>query len=209
MDKNVEILFIRHAESYGNVAVPDESAHPDDPRLTSAGLRQAQKLADRYKTEPIAAIYASALVRTCQTVEPLAALTGKEVRVLRELMEVGTEIPNTPPERAALLAPQSCRGVRAVDKTPVLFPPASGDPADCARRAAYAMEKVFADAADGDRIAICTHGGFIGYLLRYCLGLSLPEHFNWQIDNCSVFRIKMFADRMPKLVCANDVSHLI
>ena len=174
MNKNVEILFIRHAESYGNVSLCDESAHPDDPKLTDTGLRQAQKLTERYKNEPLAAIYASALIRTCQTVEPLAALTGKEVRIFRELMEVGTEIPNTPPARAALLAPQSYRGVCGVHNSPVLFPPASAEPTDCAGRAAYAMEKIFADAADGDRVVICTHGGFIGYLLRYCLGLSLP-----------------------------------
>ena len=209
MDKNVELIFVRHGESYGNIGVSEEGIHPDDPRLTQNGLIQAQKLAAKYCNEPISAIYASALLRACQTVQPLAQITGKQVRVLRELMEVGTSIPNTDPALAKEYAPNAYASVCAADTSPVIYPTESYDASGCEQRAAYSMEQILSACADGDTVMICTHGGFIGYLLRYCLGLTLPEYFNWQIDNCSVFKIFLSADRIPKLRYANDISHLI
>ncbi len=209
MVKNVELIFVRHGESYGNIGVREEGMHPDDPRLTEKGIIQAQKLAAHYCNEPIAAIYSSALLRACQTVQPIAHVNGKQIRVLRELMEVGTEILNTDPELVKQYAPRAYASVCAVNQSPVLFPPQSDDPAICEQRAAYSMEQILAGCKEGDAVMICTHGGFIGYLLRYCLGLSLPECFCWQIDNCSVFKISLSSDRIPKLRYANDISHLV
>lgn len=209
MVKNAELIFVRHGESYGNIGVREEGIHPDDPRLTENGIIQAQKLAAHYRNMPITAVYSSALLRACQTVQPIAHITGKQIRVLRELMEVGTEIPNTDPELVKKYAPRAYDSVCSVNASPVLFPTQSDDPSVCEQRAAYSMEQILADCKDGDAVMICTHGGFIGYLLRYCLGLSLPEQFCWQIDNCSVFRISLSADRIPKLRYANDISHLV
>ena len=208
-DRNVDLIFVRHGESYGNIGKQDEESHPDDPRLTENGLIQAQKLADRYCGEPITAIYSSALIRACQTVQPLSQLTGKQITVFRELMEVGTTIPNTDPALVKQYAPNAYASVCVASLSPVLFPTASDDPAVCEQRAAYCMDQILAGCKDGDTVMICTHGGFIGYLLRYCLGLSLPEHFYWQIDNCSVFKIFLSTDRIPKLRYANDISHLV
>jgi broad specificity phosphatase PhoE len=209
MVKNVELIFVRHGESYGNIGVREEGIHPDDPRLTENGIIQAQKLAAHYCNEPIAAIYSSALLRACQTVQPIAHVKGIQIRVLRELMEVGTEIPNTDPEPVKKYAPQAYDSVCAVNGSPVLFPTQSDDPEICEKRAAYSVEQILNGCKEGDTVMICTHGGFIGYLLRYCLGLSLPECFCWQIDNCSVFKISLSSDRIPKLRYANDISHLV
>lgn len=208
MNKNVELIFVRHCESNGNAGVAEADSHPDDPRLTATGLRQAEKLCAAYASEPIDAIYASALIRTCQTVQPLAKAKDMPVFVLRELMEVNTLIPNTELSRTFLLAPAAYASMREVSASPVRFPPEDGTAEVCAARAAFCMETVLSACADGDTVMICTHGGFMGYLLRYCLGLSLPELFNWQIDNCAVFRIRLSADKIPKLIRANDVSHL-
>ncbi len=208
MHKNVELIFVRHAESNGNVGLAEADAHPDDPRLTETGLLQAEKLCAAYASEPVCAVYASALIRTCQTVQPLAKKKNMQVRVLRELMEVNTRIANTEPARAAHYAPAAYASLREVCDQPVRFPPEDGAAEVCAARAAYSMETILSGCADGDTVMICTHGGFIGYLLRYCLGLSLPEYFNWQIDNCAVFRIRLSVDKIPKLIRANDVSHL-
>ena len=208
MNVNAEIYFIRHGESYGNVGANDAETHPDDPKLTEAGLEQARRLEARFVPGEIGAVYASALIRTCQTMQPTAEKLGLPVRVLRELMEVGTEIDNTQPALAAKYAPNAYKALCRVAEQPVLFDPADDTPAVCEKRAAYCVDTILSDCRDGDKILVCTHGGFIGYLLRYCLGIGLPEHFNWQIDNSAVFGIRLAKDKIPKLICANEISHL-
>ena len=209
MHKNVEIIFVRHGESNGNIGYTEDGFHPDDPRLTERGLQQAVRLARRFQGENISAIYASALLRTCQTVQPLAEMKNQSIFVLRELMEVGTVIPNTAPALVSEYAPNAYAGVVETASLPVLFPPDSYDPHISEQRAVYSMDRIMERCEDGDRVVICTHGGFIGYLIRYCLGISLPETFNWQIDNCAVFRILFSDQKIPKLCSANDISHLI
>ena len=204
MHVEAELLFIRHGESNGNVGKAAPGEHPDDPMLTPNGLIQAQKLAGRFHAGEVSAVYCSALIRACQTMQPTARKLGMQMRVMRELMEVGTSIPNTDPGSAERLTPNAFPSLSRVAGQPVLFAPEDGSPEICERRAAYCVDTILAECKDGDRILICTHGGFIGYLMRYCLGLSLPEHFNWQIDNAAVFGIKTFRDRIPKLICANE-----
>lgn len=208
MDKNLELVFVRHGESNGNIGKADPGFHPEDPRLTPLGLLQAQKLADRFSPGEFSAIYASSLLRTCQTVQPTAEKLGMSVRVLRELMEVNTAIPNADPALIERHAPNAYADFCRAAGEEIRFPLVNQTQAQCAARGAYCMETILSAASEGERILICTHGGFIGYLLRYCLGISLPETFNWQIDNAALFHIKMYADKIPKLAAANDISHL-
>ena len=208
MQINAELLIIRHAESNGNIGVSVSGQHPDDPLLTESGLQQARRLAERFKPGEISSIYSSALIRACETMQPTAEKMNMPIRVLRELMEVGTEIPNTEPMLAKQLAPNAYNALVNVAAQPVLFAPEDGTPSVCEKRAAYCIDTILAGCSDGDRVLVCTHGGFIGYLLRYCLGLSLPESFNWQIDNTAVFGIRFTRDKIPKLFCANDIYHL-
>ena len=208
MDKNLELIFVRHCESNGNVGINDPAFHPDDPPLTALGLAQAEKLKNRFSPGDVDAICAGTLQRTCRTVEPTAQKLGMQVKILRELNEVNTTIPHTDPGLIQKIAPSSYRSFLQAAAGEVIFPLDPQTPEECVRRAKFCVDRITENANDGSRILICTHGGFIGYLLRYCLDLSLPEHFNWQIDNCSVFHIRFTLGKIPKLVRANDISHL-
>ena len=209
MNKNIEIIFVRHAESNGNIGVhlPDE--HPDDPRLTPTGLAQAQMLASGFRPGDLSGVYSSALIRACQTVQPVAEKLGKKITVFRELMEVGTEIPQTQPALALQYAPAAYDSLIRLVTEPVVFDPGDPSPAICEKRAAFCVDSVIAATGEGERALVCSHGAFMGYLLRYCLGLSLPESFCWQVDNCALFHIRFYADHIPKLVRANDIHHLV
>ena len=55
---------------------------------------------------------------------------------------------------------------------------------------------------------VVTHGSYFGYLLREALGISLPEAFCWQVDNCSVTRVIFRKDGIPKLSFSNYTGHL-
>jgi|GEM_PF-1112087 len=208
MQKNIELIFLRHAQSQANIGVKDEGFHPDDPRLSDLGEKQALLLAERFAPGDISAVYASSLLRTCQTVEPTAKKLGLKVRVLRELMEVDTGVPNASPDMIKNLAPCAYDGILKVAGEDVVFPLLNQNDAECVRRSQYCVDRITEECDDGDKILICTHGAFLGYLIRYSLGLSLPEKFNWEIDNCCMFRIKQYSDRIPKLIASNDGAHL-
>ncbi len=208
MNVDAELYFIRHGESNGNVGVHEAGVPPDDPRLTENGLFQAKRIAERFSNTEISAIYTSALMRACQTMQPTAEDHGMQMHVMRELMEVGTLLPNTDPNTCKSMAPNAYDDLCRVNGETVRFAPEDESQEVCAARAAFCIKTVFGNCLDGDRVLICTHGGFIGYLLRYCLGIALPEHFNWQIDNGSVFGIRFYKDKIPKLICANEISHL-
>lgn len=83
----MKLLLIRHGQTPGNVLGQLDTAHPG-PGLTELGERQAEAMARSLADEPIAALYASTLIRTQITAAPLARLHGLEVEVLDGLHEI-------------------------------------------------------------------------------------------------------------------------
>ena len=83
----MRLYLVRHAESTANVSKILDTALPGPP-LTDLGREQAQTLADKLATEPIAAVYASQATRAQQTAAPLAAALGMEVQVIEGVQEV-------------------------------------------------------------------------------------------------------------------------
>ncbi|MEW1811417.1 histidine phosphatase family protein [Pseudarthrobacter phenanthrenivorans] len=83
----MKLLLIRHGETPGNVLGQLDTDHPG-PGLTELGERQAEAMARALANEPIAALYASTLIRTQITAAPLARLHALEVEVLEGLHEI-------------------------------------------------------------------------------------------------------------------------
>ena len=86
----VRILLVRHGESAAAIpGVPfaDVDGH-GDPALHPEGEKQAIKLGEKLKHEPIHAVYVSNLRRTSQTAAPLCAHLGIEPIVEPDFREV-------------------------------------------------------------------------------------------------------------------------
>ena len=83
----MKLLLIRHGQTPGNVLGQLDTAHPG-PGLTELGERQAAAMAQSLANEPIAAVYASTLLRTQITAAPLALLHALDVEVLDGLHEI-------------------------------------------------------------------------------------------------------------------------
>ena len=71
------IFLIRHGETLGNASRTVQ--HPDNP-LSSRGVAQAERLAERLEREGLTAILASDFARAAQTAEVLGRVTGLPVR---------------------------------------------------------------------------------------------------------------------------------
>jgi broad specificity phosphatase PhoE len=76
------VVVMRHAHRY-----TDTYAMGDDPQLTPEGLEQARQVAVWLSGQPLAAIFSSPWLRSIQTVAPLAASLGLQIRVDRCLGE--------------------------------------------------------------------------------------------------------------------------
>lgn len=87
--RDITLTLVRHAQSAGNASGLIDSSTPG-PVLTELGLRQAESVTQalRGKGGTYAAIYASTMIRTQQTAQPMAAALHEPVLVLPGLREI-------------------------------------------------------------------------------------------------------------------------
>lgn len=81
------MILVRHGQTSSNTGFLLDTGAPGAD-LNETGREQAGSLVERLAEQPIDAIYASSLVRTQQTAEPLARARGLEVQVLADLREI-------------------------------------------------------------------------------------------------------------------------
>ncbi|WP_297597963.1 histidine phosphatase family protein [Mycobacterium sp.] len=129
-DESIVIDLVRHGQSEANAASRIDTAVPG-AALTALGQQQAQNVANVLMAKgPVAAIFASQLIRTQQTATPLAAMLGMNVQVLPGLNEIDAGVFNGMPQislagLAYLLAPIAwLLGLRIVP----MLAPGSADP---------------------------------------------------------------------------------
>lgn len=83
----MRLFLIRHGQTPSNVLGALDTGHPG-PGLTDLGVEQATALAGTFVDRPLDAIFASTLVRTHHTAEPLARAAGLDLEVLRGVHEI-------------------------------------------------------------------------------------------------------------------------
>ncbi|KAL3133636.1 hypothetical protein ABBQ32_008150 [Trebouxia sp. C0010 RCD-2024] len=82
------VLLVRHGETAWNLQHRLQGQCEEDPPLNATGKQQAQALAERLSTEPVAAIYCSDLQRTVQTAQTVSdKLQGHQIVPVKELRE--------------------------------------------------------------------------------------------------------------------------
>lgn len=96
----ITITFVRHAESEGNASGLIDTSVPG-PSLTPRGEQQAKDAAAQLSRTPHDGIYASSMIRTQQTAQPLADELEKQIVVLPGLREIEAGEFEGQPERDA------------------------------------------------------------------------------------------------------------
>jgi len=81
------LTFVRHGESAANAAGVIDTSVPG-PGLTDLGREQAEAVADKLAGNSYDGVYASSMVRTQETADPLANRLGQKVVVLPGLREI-------------------------------------------------------------------------------------------------------------------------
>lgn len=96
----ITITFVRHAESQGNASGLIDTSVPG-PSLTAKGEQQAKDAAVQLSQTPHDGIYASSMIRTQQTAQPLADDLGQQIVVLPGLREIEAGVFEGKPEHDA------------------------------------------------------------------------------------------------------------
>lgn len=201
----VELLIIRHGESAAakDGQLFDLHEGQGDPELHEAGLEQAERVADRLEHEPIDAVYVSTLRRTSETAAPLVARRGLDPVVLADLREVHLgEWEGGLVRRHTMEGHPIAAQIQLQERWDVI--PGAEPAADFRARVQRAVQTIAERHAD-QRVAVFTHGAWIGELLSIATG-SRPFAF-MGADNASISQVVVVGERW--LVRRfNDTSHL-
>jgi len=200
-----DLLLIRHGRT--EAARPGVSfAMKDgqgDPALHPEGTVQAAAVAERLKSDPLAAIYVTTLRRTHQTAAPLAAHLGLTPRIEGDLREVhlGDWDGGLYRIKAAEDAPEFQRA-RALQEWGEI--PGAETTAILHARVRAGLLRIAAAHPD-QRIAVVVHGGVVGAAMAIASG-SEPFAFNGAA-NGSISRLVVLGDSMI-VRGFNDCAHL-
>ena len=198
-----KVIFVRHGETAWN-HVKRYQGHSDIP-LNETGMQQAEMVARRLASEPIAAVYSSDLLRAAQTAEIIAGVHSLQPIVLSELREVNFGLwegltyeqimADWPEMLSAVYSRPDCSSI-----------PEGESFLEVQRRAAKGLLKCIANHSE-ETIAVVTHGGTLRMLLCEALGLAIENMWSLRLDSAAITIIEYFgAGKVVSLV--NDTCHL-
>jgi probable phosphoglycerate mutase len=194
-------LLVRHATNdFVGKAI---AGRAPGVKLNEAGRRQADALAARLSSAPVAAIYVSPLERTHETAEPLATRLNLTPRVLTAIHEIDCgewtgktfqELDRDPEWRVWVTRRTQAR------------PPNGETIVEAQQRAVDAIMRLRAQH-EGETIVLVSHGDVIKAALAHFLRISLDDLETFDIAPVSVSAIHAGADwAQVKLV--NDTGAL-
>ncbi len=202
--RSVTYVLVRHGEAEGNrehrfigqLNVP----------LSEFGRRQAGLVSQRLAEAGVTRIISSDLSRATDTVAPLAA-TGVPLRLDDRLREINNgEWGGKSPEEIQAGWPEMWERYRSGEDVPR---PGGERWIDVQTRAVAAIAADAATAADGDVVAVSSHGGTSMAILMWALGITIDGAIFRgpfaPLRNASVSTLLLPSRRIGSV---NDVGHL-
>lgn len=200
------LYLIRHGATIPNLQKPPVlQGCGIDAELSPEGIAQAKRVATRFADTPIAAVYASDLVRAQQTAAAIAEPHGLAVQTAADIHEIavgrweGKSWPQVMAEQPAAYAKW------AGDPGEQRYPGGESY-VDVAARAVPALERIAA-AHPESRPLVVAHRAVIRSVAGRLLGLDPRRWKDVPQENTGVNRLDWDGERL-KLVTLNDVTHL-
>ena len=192
-------LLIRHANTAANGR--RLSGRMAGVHLDEEGRHQAQALAARLASVPIAAIYASPLERAVETAEIVAKLRGREVVLREDMLEIdfgewtgcSFEELSTRDDFQRFNALRSCASV-----------PGGETMLQAQARMVAGMARLRLEHPH-DCIAVVSHGDMIKSAIAYYAGIPLDLFQRIEIGPASVSVIDI-DQAAVRIVCINDLG---
>ena len=198
------VYLIRHAEAEGNIYRRAQGQW--DGAVSAKGLRQIAALAERFRTEPLDALYTSDLARTRCTAGAITKYHALEMRLEPRLREIslgpwedvpfGDLLYRDPVQMHAFNDDPAAWRVEGAETFPALTERICGVVTELAAR------------HDGQTIVCVSHGMAIRSLIADVEGVPSKEiHRVPHGDNTAVTLLEAEGETL-RVVYANDASHL-
>ena len=199
------IYIVRHCEAMGNVRRIFQGL--TDLDISENGEKQLECLKNRFSDIPLDKIYSSPLIRTRKTAEAIRGDRNIEIEVFDGLIEINGGILEGMPFADSFKKHPDLAD--AWDNHPEDFHPEQGELMSDAYERIWDAVLSIAKKNKGKTIACATHGGVTRCLnCRLSFGdIKKLKDTDWS-DNTAVSYIEFDDDFSPKLIFANDTSHL-
>ncbi len=196
-------MLVRHGETGWN-KVRRYQGHIDIP-LGEAGLAQSEAVAQALANQRWDALYSSDLLRAMQTAQAIEAATGLQPVPDARLRErhLGVLQGLTYNEFASR-HPEALRQFYSDDADWIV--PGGESQRQAFDRVSSACAEI-AEAHAGGRVLVVTHGGCLGYMLKWVLGLPPQSRRRWSCFNCGLHTF-VCNNGEWRLVNWGDVRHL-
>lgn len=198
------LYLVRHCEAEGNTARVFQGSIDRD--ISPNGQKQLDRLAERFRDVPLAAVYSSPLLRAYKTAQAVNRYHGLPIVTDDRLKEINGGVwEGLPWAELPQLYPEDSR--RWLQE-PWRFHPQDGEAMpDVYARMAEALTAIAA-AHDGQTVAVTSHGCAIRNALCWAHGLPVEQlnTISW-CDNTAVACLE-FDGPAVRLVYENDNSHL-
>lgn len=179
MTESVRLYLVRHGQ-----ARADDGSYGHDTPLSPLGRRQAEAVAVGLAHAGLAAVYASPMLRARETAEPLARLTGLDVRVDDRLSEF--ELADWGPDQEFdwTIWRGEDAGVPGGETLQAF-----------AERVGAACDDIVTPHA-GEAVAIVSHSGTNDAILRWAM--SIPAEAAWfhefDLPNGAIVELRVWPD---------------
>jgi 2,3-bisphosphoglycerate-dependent phosphoglycerate mutase len=219
----VELYLIRHGQSTNNT-LTDQLDRLCDPPLTELGRRQSERvaehLADSRRGYGITRLYVSPMWRALQTARLIGQALGLAVEVWIEVHETGGIYLDHGEAGGIVAYPGKTRAEMLAEFPDYVLPETvtergwwRGDGLEdwsaCHGRAIQVAEQLRQWAAEDERIAIISHGGFANALLKALFNQLPSRHLWYAHGNTGITRIDFFDDGRLGVQFLNRMEHLL
>jgi 2,3-bisphosphoglycerate-dependent phosphoglycerate mutase len=210
----MDLFIVRHGQSFNN-ALEDVKDRVEDPPLTEAGEKQAERVGEYLGggrhllaversdgNRLLDHIYCSPMLRTLQTAQPIGRALNMAPEVWVDIHEWGGIFLDHGDERGIVGYPGMNRSdieqrfhgyvVPATISEDGWWDPSRGQEqtASAHGRAIGVAEALWERAGEESRIALVAHGGFIDSLLKALLHLLPSQHVGLEHHNTAITHLK-------------------
>ncbi len=184
------LFLIRHGESSWNT-LGLAQGHNDQARLTYRGLRQAVEAAERFRGQPVRALYSSDLRRALETAAAFSDVLGLPVHADARLRERSLGVLEGTP--SATISPAALGLEDGRVANPDARPAGGESVRDLYQRAAAFCNDL--DDAIADSVVVVAHGGTLRVLHAHLSGVPVEEMGWGPLENAEILRVPDFATR--------------
>lgn len=198
------LLLVRHGESTWNHERRIQGQL--DPPLSERGREQARRLAARFRNHPAGALYASDLLRTRETAEPLERMLGIKAVAERQLREISLGRWEGKTREELMSEYPTLWEAWTHEPDWDLVPDGEGAER-FEQRVRATVDSLFGRHPGGD-VVVVTHGGVIQSALAGVVGRRTRGLFPFVIHNASLTVLQRL-DGRTVVTAVNDTCHLV